>query len=265
MKPSHVQETYRMFLRKTVKLSTIAMLVSATTFLNGCSSSAGGGGGSAVSFSGTLSSRLRSLARDFELQTGTASSVSCSTADNPPTVVSGSVGGDGTFSVDLSSVSGSGLTCSVLDSGNGVLGTFLYENSNEKSFGGGSQKVDTVAFSESKDVGTVSVSGGQITVDATSVGVSTTGASVTAAEAFDPTGLWSIGAVDFALPLAISVLVLPEPLTAMVLKQEKASTSKELWAKNSLPIQPAKQLRMRALLHQAEPVMELQELTMRSF
>jgi len=189
-----------MFLRKTVKLSTIAMLVSATTFLNGCSSSAGGGGGSAVSFSGTLSSRLRSLARDFELQTGTASSVSCSTADNPPTVVSGSVGGDGTFSVDLSSVSGSGLTCSVLDSGNGVLGTFLYENSNEKSFGGGSQKVDTVAFSESKDVGTVSVSGGQITVDATSVGVSTTGASVTAAEAFDPTGLWSIGAVDFNLP-----------------------------------------------------------------
>jgi hypothetical protein len=51
----------------------------------------------------------------------------------------------------------------------------------------------------------------------------------------------------------------------MVLKQEKASTSKELWAKNSLPIQPAKQLRMPPLFHQAEHVTAPQELKMHLF
>jgi len=188
-----------MFIKKSVKTTAVVALIMAGPLFTGCSSSSSGS--SSLSFSGTLSNNsLRSLARDFELQTGTASSVSCATADNPPTVVSGAVGGNGAFSVDLSSVAGDGLTCSVLDSGNTVLGTFLYENSNEKSFGGGSQKTDTVAFSESKNVGSVSVSGGQISVDAAAVGVSTTGASLTAAEAFDPSGKWTIGNVNFTLP-----------------------------------------------------------------
>lgn len=191
-----------MFLRKKFLKQSVSALILAGALLSGCSSSSdsAGGGGSAVAFSGTFTSRLQSLKRDFELQTGTASTVSCSTADTIPTIVSGSVANDGTFSVDLSTVSGDGLTCSVLDASNEVLGTFLYENPNEKSFDGGSQKVDTVAFTESKNVGSVSVSGGQIPVNAASVGVSTTGAAVTAAEAFDPTGLWSIGSVDFTLP-----------------------------------------------------------------
>jgi len=263
-----------MFLRKKIGLSSLAFLLSAATFLNGCSSSStdsssngggGGGGGTAVSFSGTLSSRLRSLARDFELQTGTASSVSCSTADNPPTVVSGSVGGDGTFSVDLSSVSGSGLTCSVLDSGNGVLGTFLYENSNEKSFGGGSQKVDTVAFSESKDVGTVSVSGGQITVDATSVGVSTTGASVTAAEAFDPTGLWSIGAVDFTLPPGYVGPCAPGTPGCHGPQTGESIYIKRTVGKKFTPDSTCQTAADAGTLHQAEPVTAPQELKMHLF
>jgi|GEM_PF-2799027 len=179
-------------------------------FLNSCSddnSSTDGGG--AVTLSGTLTGRLQAfhfptfikgLVKDFKIRTGTATTVSCATADNPPTVVTGAVNNNGTFSVDLSSVSGKGVTCSALDGAGNVVGTFLYENSEQKSFGGGNQTSDTVPFTESKNLGSLSVSAGQISVDADSLGVSTSGLTVAAAQAFDPTGLWTIGAAADTLP-----------------------------------------------------------------
>jgi hypothetical protein len=99
----------------------------------------------------------KGLVRDFKIRTKTATTVSCATAENPPVVVTGSVGNSRTFSVDLSAVAGKGVTCSVLDADSHVLGTFLYESTSEKGFGGQGQKLDTVSFSESKNVGVMSV------------------------------------------------------------------------------------------------------------
>jgi hypothetical protein len=178
--------------------------------LSGCGSDNSVGSGSVSTFSGTLTSlhtqmlglvkyhqRLTGLT---QLQSGSANTVSCSTAGNPPTIVSGSVNGDGTFNVDLSSVLGQALTCTILDSGNSVLATFLYQNSTQKSFGGSAQKLDTVALSDSTDVGSVTMAGGQATVDAHALGISTSGVTLAAQDAFDPTGNWAMSSVDFTLP-----------------------------------------------------------------
>lgn len=188
-----------MKLHALLAVSSIAIV---GVLLNSCggSSSGNSSSGGSVTLSGTLGSRLQALSRDFELQTGTASSVSCTTAENPPTVVLGSVSNSGSFSVDISSVSGEGLSCSVLDAANEVLGTILYENPDEKSMGGDSKKVETVPFSESKDLGSLDLEAGQFLVNAKTLNISTTGASISAQDGFDPTGTWVIETGGVTLP-----------------------------------------------------------------
>jgi hypothetical protein len=178
--------------------------IAVTSLITGC--------GGSTSLSGTLSSlqsfalnnpltKLHKLSttRGMKLQSGAASTITCITASNPPTKVSGTVSSTGAFKIDLSSVLNQPLTCSVLDASDAILGTFLFQNSSKKGFGGGTQQVDTISLSAGVDVGTVSISGSQIAVDAGALGLSTTGAAVTAATAFDPTGVWTVSNVDFTM------------------------------------------------------------------
>ncbi len=136
----------------------------------------------------------------FEMESGDATKVACVTAAVPPVKVEANVGSGGDFNVSLTEVSGEPMTCTVLDATNEIMGTFLFQNENETGFGGGAKAVDTVALSSAVDVGTVEISGSQIAVDAADLGITTSGLTIAAADAFDPTGVWQIGDVDFTLP-----------------------------------------------------------------
>jgi hypothetical protein len=195
-----------------VRRALRAVLITGITFsaFTACSSRTDS---ATASFTGTLSS-LESFSiinphgflygidrfRHFETMSGSATTVTCSTAENPPTVVSGTISATGAFNVDISSVAGKGMTCVVLDATDEIIGTFLFENSNEKDFGGGTQSIDTIALGGSTSVGAISISGSQITIDAADLGISTTGVAIAAADAFDPSGTWTLGSVPFALP-----------------------------------------------------------------
>ncbi len=136
------------------------------------------------------------------LQTTTLATVSCITATNPPVTKTGTIESNGSFNVDLSAVVGQPVTCTVLGASGAILATFTFLNSSQADIGGSSLQQDTVAISTATNVGSVVVneSTGKIDVDVVSLGLSTGAADITAAEAFDFSGQWTVGSPDFSIP-----------------------------------------------------------------
>lgn len=132
----------------------------------------------------------------------------CLTVSNPPTAGIGHISSDGTFTIAISGAHGKKLACYVLDESLEVKATLVIRDTSETSMtGGGNKTTDSAAFDTDADLGTISLdlNEGEALVDLSSIHSTTGGSAIaqttlSASEAFDPTGNWTIGPVDFTLP-----------------------------------------------------------------
>ena len=134
----------------------------------------------------------------------TGLSITCSTFAVPPVSVTGTVGSNGSFSIDLSSVANQPLTCSLVDGNGNGKGTFLISDSSKKDMSGKASVNSTVALNGSAALGTIPYdpNAQEITIPAASMGTSVDTAS-SSVSVFDPTGFYKISPVTFTLPKGV--------------------------------------------------------------
>jgi hypothetical protein len=110
------------------------------------------------------------------------------------------VGSDGSFSVSLPSSQYKKISCSFLDSSGALVGDIVYQDTSKKSLSGGASTDNSVSLASSAALGslTLDTDGGEAVVDKSTLGSAAVSASVSAANAFDFTGAWTIGEVPTA-------------------------------------------------------------------
>lgn len=143
------------------------------------------------------------LSTDLTLYT-----VTCATATTPILTGTGSVAADGTFSVDIIGGAGQPISCYlVTGSGDNAerAADFLISDATQTDLNGDNQVTGTAVFNGDANMGTIDFdpNSGEVTVPASNLaGVIDTGIPLSA-DLFDPTGSWTIGAVDFTLPAGV--------------------------------------------------------------
>lgn len=194
-----------------VTWATRLMTLLLATSWQGCSApTAGSTTTSSLSISGNLSvsnsaqsmsvgamseEAVSAMATDLTLYT-----VKCATTTTPILSGSGTVAADGSFSVSIIGGAGQPMSCFL------VLGTeraadFLITDATKTDLNGQSQVSGTATFNADANMGAITFdpNSGEVTVPAINIaGVVDT--AVATGVIFDPSGTWTIGAVDFTLP-----------------------------------------------------------------
>ncbi|MDG0817656.1 hypothetical protein [Bdellovibrio svalbardensis] len=198
---------------KRILLSIVPTMVFGLTGCSGGSSSSSSG--DALNVSGVLSlgnsaqglEKVQSFAQLEEAVSAmsvTLSSykVSCSTNTTPVQTATASVGSDGSFNVSIAGATGQPLTCFLVDSNGNKAADFLISDSSKKDLNGNAETKSTTAFKKDANLGTIDFdpNAGEVTVPASNISSVVAPVTVAAAQVFDPTGAWTIGAVDFSLP-----------------------------------------------------------------
>ncbi len=135
--------------------------------------------------------------------------VHCSTSDAPPIEANGTIGSDGSFNVSIPNGLNKALSCDVLDSSDETIAAFVLKDTSKKDMNGNAQINDAPAFSAEKtnlgsltmnlDTGDVVVPAGQVK-DAAGNSAVVADKAKTIADPFDPSGNWTIAALDFTPP-----------------------------------------------------------------
>lgn len=188
--------------------------------MGGCGTSSNSPPSSGVSVSGTLAPtaaslakyqiRGRSLGNSDELTSKALAlsnlKLSCVTPTSPPVQYTGTVAASGAFSLSIPSGLNQSLTCDILNANGSVAANLLVQDSAHPDMNGNPSVNAAPSYTGN------SAALGSITLDTTTgdaIVPSTQATGVTAGNAsfsgapFDPTGSWTIAAVDFTLPTGV--------------------------------------------------------------
>jgi hypothetical protein len=132
-------------------------------------------------------------------------SVSCSTTTAPIRTATGTVNADGSFSINIEGGKNQPMSCFLVDSTGAKAADFLISDSSKKDLNGNSEMTTTAAFKEQAALGSISFdpNSGEVTVPKTNIASSVAATTPSAATVFDPTGSWTISAVDFTVPAGV--------------------------------------------------------------
>ncbi len=184
--------------------------------LSACSN--GDGSASALSVSGVLSlgsssqslQKVSALSMSEEMVSSqavdmTLYKVSCATTTSPVQTATSTIGADGSFNVSIAGAVGQPLSCVLVDSSDDKIADFVISDSSKKDLNGNSETTSTTAFSNNANLGTITFdpNAGEVTVPKANIASVVSANVATAASVFDPTGAWTINAVDFSLPKGV--------------------------------------------------------------
>lgn len=199
----------------TKRFITISCALSAVTMNLAACSGGSSGLSNALNVSGTLSlgnnaqglEKIQSVAKLEDSVSAMSVNlsqykVSCATTTTPVQTATAAVGSDGSFKVSIDGATGQPLSCVLVDSNGNKAADFLISDTSKKDLNGNSQSSSTTAFKKDADLGTINFdpNAGEVTVPATNISSAVAPVTVAAAQVFDPTGLWTIGPVDFTMP-----------------------------------------------------------------
>lgn len=194
-----------------------------TILLSSCSNLvAGGSGSSPLTVSGSLAlsnsglglggQKISSLQKIESDSVSTLSvdltqyTVTCATATTPVLYGSGHVAANGSFSVDIIGAASQPMSCFLVDSSGNRAADFIISDSAKKDLNGANQVTGTAVFSKNANMGTITFdpNSGEVTVPASQIAASVeTPTAVNSIPPFDPSGAWTIAAVDFPLPAGV--------------------------------------------------------------
>ena len=210
-----------------MKTAAISLAVVST----GCNSLSGGGSGgassgSAINLAGSLS--LSSTSQSFKVMSArhnplaslgkvtddyisaqsvdlTAYSVTCVTTTTPIKTGTSAVSADGSFAVDIEGGANQPLSCFLVDADGTRQADFIIADTANKDLNGASQVSGTATFAQSAAMGAVTFdpNSGEVTVPKSNISSALADDAPSTTTVFDPTGSWSIGAVDFTLPSGV--------------------------------------------------------------
>lgn len=128
--------------------------------------------------------------------------VNCATATSPVKHGSGTVAADGSFSISIEGGANQPMSCYLVDASGNRAADFLISDSSKKDLNGANQVSGTAAFSKNASMGTVTFdpNSGEVTVPSANIASSVAASAPASTVVFDPTGAWTINAVDFTLP-----------------------------------------------------------------
>lgn len=131
--------------------------------------------------------------------------VTCATTTTPIQSATASVAADGSFTVSIVGAKGQPLSCFLVDADGDKAADFIISDSSKKDLNGNSETTSTAAFKDNANLGTINFdpNAGEVTVPKTNIASVVEATPVAAAQVFDPTGAWTIGAVDFTLPSGV--------------------------------------------------------------
>lgn len=197
-----------MVVRK-IKIAMQATALGCLALSLGCSkSSSTTSSSSTVSMSGTLStsgsskpihSKVMAESAGAEAFDYTGYTVQCTTMDDPPQIVSGTVASNGSYSV--SGLPKSAVGCQVVDSTGTPAAPIILQDSSSKDMKGSSKTSSRLAVSASADLGTVTFDADAGTAKATlSTALKSSVGSATVSNPYDFTGSYVMQKFDGTLP-----------------------------------------------------------------
>ena len=139
---------------------------------------------------------VSAMATDLTLYT-----VKCATTTTPILYGSSAIAANGSFSVSIIGGTGQPLSCYLVTAAGVRAADFIISDASKTDLNGASQVSGTATFSSNADMGAITFdpNSGEVTVPAANIaGVVDT--AVVTGVVFDPSGTWTIGAVDFVLP-----------------------------------------------------------------
>lgn len=129
--------------------------------------------------------------------------VSCATTTAPVQTGTASIAADGTFTVNIPEAANQPLSCFLTDlAGTDKVADFLISDSANKDLNGNDSTSTNATFKENASLGTINFdpNAGEVTVPAANIASVISTVKPAAASVFDPTGAWTIGAIDFTAP-----------------------------------------------------------------
>lgn len=138
----------------------------------------------------------------------TAYKVACATTTPPIQSATASIAADGAFTVSLPGAKGQPLSCYLVDVAGDKIADFIIADSSKKDLNGNDETSTTAAFKSNANLGTISFdpNAGEVTVPKSNIASVVDSTPAAAAQVFDPTGAWTISAVDFTLPKGVTPL-----------------------------------------------------------
>lgn len=131
--------------------------------------------------------------------------VSCATTTAPIKTGTGSVAADGSFSVNIDGGANQPMSCFLVDASGNKAADFLISDSSKKDLNGNAELSTTATFKDNASLGTINfdANAGEVTVPAANIASVLATTAPASASVFDPTGAWTIGAVDFTVPSGV--------------------------------------------------------------
>lgn len=195
------------FFHKALTGSVVA-ICAATALQVGCSGGSGSSSNSSEStltLSGTLGSGAGFAAQDAGAMAVDTSNLKIQAVafTNPPTIVTADVNADGTFSVSLPGAKGTATSAYFLDkTDDSQVGVIVFEDTASKDMNGKASQSSSVVLGGSLSLGAISLgTDGKVKIPLASIANQLDSSStVSAATAFDPTGVWYMKALPGSLP-----------------------------------------------------------------
>ncbi len=190
------------------KICLTIAIIAVTGLITNCSDSGGGASGSAgFSVSGVLglSNNSSSNVEDFvssKSVTLTDYKVSCATTTSPILSGTSDIGTDGSFKVTVTGAENKPMACFLVDATDTKVADFIISDSSKKDLNGNSESSSSATYKSAASLGSIQFdpNAGEVTVPAANVAASVSTAKPRASAVFDPTGSWTIGAIDFTPP-----------------------------------------------------------------
>lgn len=128
--------------------------------------------------------------------------VTCATTTTPLKTGTSDIASDGSFTAKIEGATNQPLTCFLTDSAGKKAADFLISDSSNKDLNGNNSTSTNATFKQNASLGTINFdpNAGEVTVPVTNIASAVSAEKPAAASVFDPTGSWTIGAVDFSLP-----------------------------------------------------------------
>lgn len=128
--------------------------------------------------------------------------VSCATSTTPVRTGTSAVAADGSFSVSIEGGENQPLSCFLVDAEDVKVADFLISDSSKKDLNGRPETSNSATFKSNASLGTIDFDpqAGEVTIPAANIASTISTEKPAAANVFDPTGSWKIGAIDFTPP-----------------------------------------------------------------
>jgi hypothetical protein len=128
--------------------------------------------------------------------------VVCATTTTPVQKGTGTIAADGSFTVSIVGATNQPLSCFLTSASGTKVADFLISDSTNKDLNGNDSTTTNATFKENASLGTINFdpNAGEVTVPATNIASVISTTKPAAASVFDPTGAWTISALDFTPP-----------------------------------------------------------------